>query len=163
MSGSSWGRSAFLQRDSILPGVSLPSSVVRSVIDTAVLRPQTFAVFFMLRVANFATRSSTPTWSTEPTSSRRREWAVWEARGIAGQLLRNPCKTIEKRHGRRPSYPSDHPGGTPAAKIAKGQEAPRRGGPVRGGGGEDRLRADRRRPPVREDLRNRCLGGREDP
>ena len=41
--GSSCGRSALRQRDSIFPGVSLPSRVVRSVIETAILRPQTFA------------------------------------------------------------------------------------------------------------------------
>ena len=93
-----WGRSAFLQRDSILPGVSLPSRVVRSVIDTAVFRPQTFAAFLTLRVVNFATRSSTPTWSTAPTSSRSRAWAAWELRGsIPAISPRPPRKTIEKQ------------------------------------------------------------------
>ena len=83
---------------------------------------------------------------------------MWRVGGIAGQLLRNPRKTIEKRLGRRPSYPRDHPGGTPAAAIAQGQGAPRGAGPLRRGGREDRLGADRRRPPVREDLRNRARG-----
>ena len=60
-SGSALGRLAFWQSDATFPGVSFPSSVVRSTIDTAVLRPQTFEFFFMLRVVNFATRSSIPT------------------------------------------------------------------------------------------------------
>jgi hypothetical protein len=45
----------------------------------------------MLRVAYLATRSSTPTWSTAPTSSRSRAWAAWELRGsIAGNIAANP-------------------------------------------------------------------------
>src|SRR2546423_7675132 len=69
ISGSALGRRAFWQSDATLPGVSLPSSVVRSTIETAVFRPQTFDPFLMLRVVNFATRSSIPTWSTVPISS----------------------------------------------------------------------------------------------
>ena len=43
------------------PGVSLPSSVVRSTIETANRRPKHFDFFFRLRVLNLATRSSMPT------------------------------------------------------------------------------------------------------
>ena len=47
---SELGRRAFWQSDATLPGVSLPSSVVRSTIDTAVLKPQSLEPFLMLRV-----------------------------------------------------------------------------------------------------------------
>src|SRR4026207_83785 len=71
-SGSSLGWRAFWQRERTLPGVSFPSRVVRSTMETAVVRPHNFDFFLMLRVANFATLSSTPTWSTEPVSSSSR-------------------------------------------------------------------------------------------
>src|SRR5271170_2469299 len=71
--------------------------------EMAIFRPQTFDAFLMLRVANFATRSSTPTQSTAPTSSRSRAWAARELRGVIRALsLRRPLKTIEKRRARRP-------------------------------------------------------------
>src|SRR5665213_2051711 len=66
---SSLGWRAFWQSDATLPGVSLPSSVVRSTIETAVFRPQSLDFFLMLRVVNLATRSSIPTRSTVPKSS----------------------------------------------------------------------------------------------
>src|SRR5688500_12058433 len=71
-SGSVLGARAFWHSEAILPGVSLPSRVVRSTIDTAVLSPHSFEPFLMLRVANLATRSSMPTWSTGPTSAMNR-------------------------------------------------------------------------------------------
>ncbi len=40
------GRSAFSHRDATFPGVSLPSNVVRSTIETAVRRPQSLEAFF---------------------------------------------------------------------------------------------------------------------
>src|SRR5665213_385534 len=66
---SSLGWRAFWQSDATLPGVSLPSSVVTSTIETAVFRPQSLDFFLMLRVVNLATRSSIPTRSTVPKSS----------------------------------------------------------------------------------------------
>ena len=60
-SGSALGRLAFWQSDAIFPGVSFPSSVVRSTIETAVLSPHSLEPFLMLRVVNLATRSSIPT------------------------------------------------------------------------------------------------------
>jgi hypothetical protein len=54
-SGSSLGWRAFWQSERTFPGVSFPSSVVRSTIDTAVVSPHTLDFFLMLRVANFAT------------------------------------------------------------------------------------------------------------
>src|SRR3954465_2274833 len=67
---SKLGRRAFWHSDAIFPGVSFPSSVVRSTIDTAVRRPHSLEPFLMLRVVNLATRSSIPTWSTVPISSK---------------------------------------------------------------------------------------------
>jgi hypothetical protein len=49
-----------------LPGVSLPSSVVRSVVRIASSSAQSFASFLMLRFARLAARSSSATASTEP-------------------------------------------------------------------------------------------------
>jgi hypothetical protein len=65
---ASCGCRAFWQREATLPGVSLPSSVVRSTIETAVFRPQSFEALFDRTRAVFrdalgfrrsATRSST--------------------------------------------------------------------------------------------------------
>src|SRR5262245_54925668 len=53
-----------------LPGVSAPSSVVRSILGSASLSAVTLGSFLMLRVASRATRASTPTWSTTGTRSR---------------------------------------------------------------------------------------------
>ena len=78
----SCGVIALRQSDAIFPGVSFPSSVVRSIIETASFSPKSFDFFLMLRVTYFATRSSTPTASTEPTSSISRRRAPGETTGI---------------------------------------------------------------------------------
>ena len=49
---------ALRQRNAILPGVSFPFNVVRSVIETASLRPPSLAEVLMLRLANAAAYSS---------------------------------------------------------------------------------------------------------
>src|SRR3954468_3696425 len=54
-----------------LPGVSFPSSVVRSIIRIARSRAHTFEAFLMLRFCSCATRSSAATWSTGVTRPRR--------------------------------------------------------------------------------------------
>src|SRR6476469_7049207 len=54
---------ALRQTKATLPGVSFPSRVVRSIIEIASLRPESFADVLMLRLANAAARSSTMTWS----------------------------------------------------------------------------------------------------
>src|SRR5712691_5339986 len=54
---------ALRQTNATFPGVSRPSSGVRSIIDIASLRPATFAEVLMLRFANAAARSSTMIWS----------------------------------------------------------------------------------------------------
>ena len=53
-----------------LPGVSWPSSVVRSIIDNTILRASSFDSFLIERLWNRATRSLTPTSSTRGTRSR---------------------------------------------------------------------------------------------
>src|SRR3954451_15141800 len=58
------GRRALAARLRTLPGVSAPSSVVRSAIEMAVAIAQAFAVVLMERVLSPAVRASAPTWST---------------------------------------------------------------------------------------------------
>src|SRR3954468_22361678 len=58
------GRRALAARLRTLPGVSAPSSVVRSTIEMAVLIAQAFAVVLMERVHSTAVRASAPPWST---------------------------------------------------------------------------------------------------
>src|SRR6476469_10434288 len=58
------GCMALRQTKATLPCVSVPSSVVRSIIEMASLRPASLAEVLMLRLANAAARSSTITWST---------------------------------------------------------------------------------------------------
>src|SRR4029450_7118214 len=60
------GRMAFDASAAIFPGVSWPSSVVRSIIRTARSRAKSFASRLIERRARVAARSSTATWSTEP-------------------------------------------------------------------------------------------------
>ena len=54
-----------------LPGVSLPSRVVRSIIRIARSRAHSFEAFLMLRFWSVATRSSAATWSTGVTRPSR--------------------------------------------------------------------------------------------
>src|SRR4051795_255094 len=58
------GRRALADRDRTLPGVSAPSSVVRSTIEMAVSIAHAFAVVLIDRVPSCAARASAPTWST---------------------------------------------------------------------------------------------------
>ena len=58
-SGSQLGARAFWQSDAILPGVSLPSSVVKSIIRTASVRASILESFLMDLVPSDATRSVT--------------------------------------------------------------------------------------------------------
>ncbi len=57
--GSGW--TALPARARILPGVSFPSRVVRSIIRMARSRAHSFDSRLMLRLASMAARSSTPT------------------------------------------------------------------------------------------------------
>ena len=58
------GQTAFAHRCRTLPGVSEPSSVVRSTMDTARRMPCCLAVVLMERLPSVAARSSMPTRST---------------------------------------------------------------------------------------------------
>src|SRR5438270_7920159 len=61
------GRVPFEQRAATLPGVSAPSSVVRSIIRIASSSAQTLEAFLIERLPSEAARSSTATWSTVRT------------------------------------------------------------------------------------------------
>src|SRR5215217_6530676 len=65
------GRTAFEQSAATLPGVSWPSSVVRSQHRIASSSAQTFASFLIDRFASSAARASTATWSIEPIRGSR--------------------------------------------------------------------------------------------
>src|SRR5918994_6830676 len=58
------GTSALVARPRTRPGVSAPSSVVRSIIEMAVSMAHALLVVLIDRVASEAARSSQPTWST---------------------------------------------------------------------------------------------------
>ena len=65
------GRIAFEQSAATLPGVSWPSSVVRSQQRIASSSAQSFASFLMLRFASSPARASTATWSIDPIRGSR--------------------------------------------------------------------------------------------
>src|SRR2546423_5236926 len=65
------GRNAFEQSAAPLPGVSWPSSVVKSQQRIASSSAHTFDSRLMLRFASSAARPSTATWSTEPMRGKR--------------------------------------------------------------------------------------------
>src|ERR687893_1877217 len=72
------GRRALAARLRTLPGVSAPSSVVRSTIEMAVSRAQDLAVVLIDRVPRTATRDSAPTWSTPGNPCRKARRAASE-------------------------------------------------------------------------------------
>jgi hypothetical protein len=63
------GRTALAHNPRTLPGVSFPSSVVRSIIRMTISSAHTFEASWMARVRAATTRSTTPTWSTPPMRS----------------------------------------------------------------------------------------------
>ena len=67
--GSGW--IALAASAATLPGVSAPSSVVRSIIRTASMSAWSLDSFLIERLASAAARSSSPTWSTAPIRGRR--------------------------------------------------------------------------------------------
>src|SRR5712691_10492542 len=78
------GRIAFDASAATLPGVSEPSSVVRSIIRTASSSANTFDSFLIERLASEAARSSSATWSTEPMRGSRGSSGSSKPRGRAG-------------------------------------------------------------------------------
>src|SRR3954471_15405104 len=77
------GRRALAARLRTLPGVSAPSSVVRSTMEIAVSMAHALAVVLMDLVLSTAVRASAPTWST-PGRPRRK------ARQAASERGRSP-------------------------------------------------------------------------
>src|SRR3954452_21402597 len=65
------GRRALAARLRTLPGVSAPSSVVRSTMEIAVSMAHALAVVLMDRVLSTAVRASAPTWSTPGRPCRK--------------------------------------------------------------------------------------------
>ena len=95
------GRIALTHRARTLPGVSFPSSVVRSIIEIARSSAHIFDAFLIERLLSESTRSSTPTWSTavtrpsrlpsgpgRPSQARISSWARSRA-GIRGAAWRS--------------------------------------------------------------------------
>src|ERR687894_2156263 len=72
------GRRALAARLRTLPGVSAPSSVVRSTIEIAVSMAQALAVVLIDRVPSTPTRASAPTWSTPGRPCRKARKAASE-------------------------------------------------------------------------------------
>src|SRR5262245_17947266 len=87
------GRRPLAHSARTLPGVSCPSSVVRSIMRTARSRANCLAVVLIDRVARPAARASTPTWSTpgRPCMKRRSVAAdaVTSARSLAVAVTRS--------------------------------------------------------------------------
>src|SRR6266566_7467275 len=79
-----FGRIPFAHSAAILPGVSMPSSVVRSMHRIARSSAHSLEAFLIERLAREAARSSAPTWSTlrtprmrEPRCERESAVAMW--------------------------------------------------------------------------------------
>src|SRR5215467_5433383 len=84
------GRTPLAHSAATLPGVSAPSSVVRSMQRIARSSAHSLDAFLMERLPSAATRSSTPTWSTErtPRISEPR-WAS-ETETAMGSIIHPP-------------------------------------------------------------------------
>src|SRR5215218_7382347 len=78
------GRIAFDASAATLPGVSAPSSVVRSIIRTARSSAKSFDSRLMERRESESARSSTATWSTEPMRGSRGSSGSSKPRGSTG-------------------------------------------------------------------------------
>ena len=78
------GRIPFEHSAATFPGVSAPSSVVRSIIRIASSSANTFASRLIERFASEAARSSTPTWSTDPIRASRGSSGSSKPRGRTG-------------------------------------------------------------------------------
>ena len=75
------GRIAFAHNAATLPGVSAPSSVVRSIIRIARSSAASFDPFLIDRFARSAARASSATASTAPTRGSRRSSGSSRSRG----------------------------------------------------------------------------------
>src|SRR6185503_1865787 len=126
------GWMAFAHRARILPGVSRPSSVVRSIIRIARSRAHSFEAFLIERRFRLSTRSSTPTWSTavwRPSTLPRgpgRPPAQARTSSLArSREIVSGCRTAMGVAGYIPSHdrPADHAAGAAAAEAAGGAAA----------------------------------------
>src|SRR6266545_682204 len=84
------GRIAFEQSAATFPGVSAPSSVVRSMQRIASSSANSFASRLIERLASSSARPSTATWSTEPTRGSRGSSGSSKPRGSAGACAMAP-------------------------------------------------------------------------
>src|SRR2546421_4138010 len=84
------GRSAFEQSAATFPGVSAPSSVVRSITRTASSSAHSFASFLIERFPSVAARSSSATASTEPIRGSRGSSGSSKPRGRTGAFAIAP-------------------------------------------------------------------------
>src|SRR6266540_1941472 len=101
------GRLAFAHSARTLPTVSAPSSVVRSITETASLRAATLDSFLTLRLASAAARSWAPTWST----------AKRDSTGPSSNWCRNPSPASASRTGVAMTSSSPAPGGCAYAAL----------------------------------------------
>src|SRR5215211_7583520 len=97
------GRTAFEQSAATLPGVSAPSSVVRSIIRTASSNAWSFESFLIERFASVAARSSSATASTEPIRGSRGSSGSSKPRGSAGAWAMRPVY-VEAHGTGRPGH-----------------------------------------------------------
>src|SRR5574338_54237 len=103
------GRRALPARARTLPGVSLPSSVVRSVMRITSSSAHSFASRLMLRLASAAARSRTPTSSTGQTrpSMLPSAWCRGAVRSRAGSRRAGVVVTMGPALYCYPSGPMD--------------------------------------------------------
>src|SRR5215475_2900205 len=150
------GRLALAHSARTLPGVSWPSSVVRSIIEMAVSSAHCLAVVLMDRLASMAARASAPTRSTpgSPCKRPRSSGTAWVGALIAHSYSRaGPdrnvgARTDTCRHG---TQRNDRSGdGRCGGDRRRDRGAARRGGYARGHrrprreGGPRHGRTDRR-------------------
>ena len=98
------GRSALAHSARTVPGVSAPSSVVRSIIRMARSSAQALAVVLIERVASPATRSLAPTSSTpgRPCRNRRSAPSRMASASSAGRVAVAMAESVTAQ-GRRPN------------------------------------------------------------
>src|SRR3954453_3565305 len=131
------GTTAFAHRCRTLPGVSEPSSVVRSIIDVAMRMPSRLAVVLIERLPRAAARSSTPTRLTG-----MRERLMEKECGTSGGRLRlDGQERVHHARGGRARGPALQPRQGLLPQAGLDEARPRRVLPGR--------RRRRARPPAR--------------
>src|SRR3954447_8415574 len=146
------GRSAFAHSARTLPGVSWPSSVVRSIIEIARSIAQALAVVLIERVERVAPRASAPTWSTpgSPCRNRRRDASdavISDLRSTGSAAVVVTAGVYRRAVRGRSGRPARSPPPTQPAQPGSARQA-RRGGEV----GLDRVEHPGRRTPCGGDV-----------